>query len=108
MRDLLKMQIKCEKILNSVSIGSIMRFLLRFLYRVIKRFCAPGHYSTNSVYSNNPHTNDELKTAITEYIQNVDHAMLNTVFENTIRRVNKCLETGWGHLLTYSMEQSPS
>ena len=37
MRDLLKMQIKCEKILNSVSIGSIMRLLLHFLYRVIKK-----------------------------------------------------------------------
>jgi len=32
--------------------------------------------------------------AITEYIQNVNCAILNTVFENTVRRVNKCLETG--------------
>jgi hypothetical protein len=51
----------------------------------------------NSVYSNNPHTIDDLKMAITEYIRNVDLAILNTVFENTVRRVNKCLETGWGH-----------
>jgi hypothetical protein len=43
----------------------------------------------NSVYSNNAHTIDELKIAITEYIQNVDQAILNTVFENTVRRVNK-------------------
>ena len=43
------------------------------------------------------HTNDELKMAITEYIRNVDRAVLNTVFENTVRRVNKCLETGRGH-----------
>ena len=35
---------------------------------------------------------------ITEYIQNVDRAILNTVFENTVRRVNKCLETGGGTL----------
>jgi hypothetical protein len=28
---------------------------------------------------------------------NVDHAIVNTVFENTVRRVNKCLETGKGH-----------
>jgi hypothetical protein len=28
----------------------------------------------NSVYSNSLHTVDELKMAITEYIQNVDHA----------------------------------
>jgi hypothetical protein len=29
--------------------------------------------------------------AITEYIRNVDRAVLNTVFENTVRRVIKCL-----------------
>jgi hypothetical protein len=39
--------------------------------------------------------------AITEYIQNVDRAMLNTVFENKVRRANKCLETGWGHFEHY-------
>ena len=47
------------------------------------------------------YTIDELKTAITEYIRNVDRATLNTVFENTVRRVNKCLETGWGHFEHY-------
>jgi len=31
--------------------------------------------------------------AITVYIRNMDRAILNTVFENTVRRVNKCLET---------------
>jgi hypothetical protein len=51
---------------------------------------------TNTV-QNNPHTIDELKMAITEYIRNVDRAMLNTVFENTVWHVNKCLETGGGH-----------
>jgi hypothetical protein len=35
--------------------------------------------------------------AITECIRNVDRAVLNTVFENTVRRVNKCLETDGGH-----------
>jgi len=34
--------------------------------------------------------------AITEYVRNVDRAILNTDFENTVRRVNKCLETGGG------------
>jgi hypothetical protein len=34
------------------------------------------------------YTTDELKMAITEYIRNVDRAILNTVFENTVRRVN--------------------
>jgi hypothetical protein len=43
----------------------------------------------------------DLKTAITEYIRNVDRAILNTVFENTVRRVNKCLETGGGHFEHY-------
>ena len=46
---------------------------------------------------NNLHTVDELKMAITEYIRNVDRAILNMVFENTVRRVNKCLESGGGH-----------
>jgi hypothetical protein len=35
--------------------------------------------------------------AITEHMWNVDRAILNTVFENTVPRVNKCLETGRGH-----------
>jgi len=39
--------------------------------------------------------------AITEYNQNVDRAILNTVFENTFRRVNKCLETGGGQVEHY-------
>jgi len=55
----------------------------------------------HSVYSNNPHTIDELKMAITEYIRNVDLAILNTVFENTVPRVNKCLETSGGHFEHY-------
>ena len=43
------------------------------------------------------HTIDELKMAITEYILNVDRAILNTVFENTVRYVNKRLEIGGGN-----------
>jgi hypothetical protein len=35
-----------------------------------------------------------MKMAITEYIRNVDRAILNTVFDNTVRPVNKRLETG--------------
>jgi hypothetical protein len=38
-----------------------------------------------------------MKMAITEYIRHVDRALLSTVFENTVRRVNKCLETGGGN-----------
>jgi len=49
----------------------------------------------------NPHTLDELKMTITEYIRNVDRAILNTVIKNTVRRVNKCLETGGGHFEHY-------
>jgi hypothetical protein len=39
--------------------------------------------------------------AITEYIRNADRAILNTVLENTVRRVSKCLETGGGHFEHY-------
>jgi hypothetical protein len=46
-------------------------------------------------------TIDDLKMAITEYIRNVDRAILNIVFENTVRRVNKCLETDGGHFEHY-------
>ena len=46
-------------------------------------------------------TTDDLKKAIKEYIRNVDRAILNTVFENTVRRVNKCLETGGGNFEYY-------
>jgi hypothetical protein len=42
-----------------------------------------------------------MKMAITEYILNVDRAILNTVFENTVRRVNECLETGEGQIEHY-------
>jgi hypothetical protein len=48
-------------------------------------------------YSNNPQTIDVLKMAITEYIRYVDRAILNTIFQNTVRCVNKCLRTGGGH-----------
>jgi hypothetical protein len=44
---------------------------------------------------------DELKMAITYYIRDVDRAILSTVFENTVRRVNKCLGTGGGHFEHY-------
>jgi hypothetical protein len=54
-----------------------------------------------TVYSKNPHTIDDLKMAITEYIRNADRAILNTVFENTDLLVNKCLETGGGHFEHY-------
>jgi len=59
-----------------------------------KSLCAPDDYSTNSVNSKNSHKIDELKMAITEYIRNVDRAILNTVSENPFRLVNKCLESG--------------
>jgi hypothetical protein len=57
-----------------------------------KSLCAPDDY-----IQKNPHTIDDLKMAITEYIRNVDRVILNTVFENTVRRVKKCQETGGGH-----------
>jgi hypothetical protein len=54
-----------------------------------------------SVYSNNPQTINDLQMGITEYIRNVDRAILNTVFENTVQRVNKFLVTGGGHFEHY-------
>jgi hypothetical protein len=44
---------------------------------------------------------DDLKMTITGYLLNMDRAILNTVFENTVWRVNKCLETGGGHFEHY-------
>jgi hypothetical protein len=47
--------------------------------------------------------------AVTEYIRNLDRAILNTVFENTLRRVKKCLETSGGkfeHYFKLSVLQS--
>jgi hypothetical protein len=62
----------------------------------------------NSVHSSNPHKIDDFKTAITGCVRDMDRAILdtdrailNTVFENTVRRVNKCLETGGGHFERY-------
>jgi len=34
--------------------------------------------------------------AVTGYIRNVDRDILNTVFDKTVRRVNKCMENGGG------------
>jgi len=42
-----------------------------------------------------------LNNFITEYIQNVYRATMNTVFENTVWRFNKCLVTGGGHFEHY-------
>ena len=57
--------------------------------------------ASDSVYSNNLHTFDNLKMAIAEYTRNVGSAILNTAFENTVRRVNKCLETVRWHFEHY-------
>jgi hypothetical protein len=46
-------------------------------------------------------TQKNILNSFTQYIRNADRAILNTVFENTIRRVNKCLETGRGHFEHY-------
>jgi hypothetical protein len=48
-----------------------------------------------------PHTVDDLKMDISKYIPIMDRAVLNPVFENTIRLVNKCLVTGGGHFEYY-------
>ena len=81
-------------------------FLKSFELQDLRIFLHPNFFSgvrwkTQCTYSNNPHTIDELKMAITEYIRNVDHAILNMVFKNTVWRVNKCLETCGGHFEHY-------
>ena len=70
---------------------NIISSLRLLLHRVNKKSLWPDPYSKNSMYSNNSHTIDVLTMAFIEYIRNVDRAILNTVFENTVRRVNKCL-----------------
>ena len=58
-------------------------FLKPFVLQDLRTFHRPIFFlwgaMKNSVYSKNPHTIDELKMAITEYIRNVDRAILNTV-----------------------------
>jgi hypothetical protein len=72
-----------------------------FLFIILYCLCVRADYSTKNLeYWNSPHTID-LKMAITEYIGNVDRAVLNAVFENTVRRVNKHLETGGRHFEHY-------
>jgi hypothetical protein len=55
------------------------------------------HLMKNSVYSNNPHTIDDLKTAVTEYIRNVDRAILNSAILNNADRA--ILNTVFGNSL---------
>ena len=43
-----------------------------------KSVCVP-----DTVYLNNPHTTDDFKMAITEYIRNVDRAVLNSLQEHS-------------------------
>ena len=65
------------------------------------RFVIQGDQKVSVHMTLTVHTIDDLKVTITEYIRNVDRAILNTVFENTFRRVNKCKETGRGSFEHY-------
>jgi hypothetical protein len=65
------------------------------LYRVIRKSLCTWWLQYN------PHTVDDLKMVIAECIRNADRAILNTVFENTVRRVNKRLEIGGEHFEHY-------
>ena len=65
-------------------------------YRVIKKSLC-----TWQLQYKNTQNCSILNGFIKEYIRNMNRPMLNTVFENTVRRVNKCLETGWGHFEHY-------
>jgi hypothetical protein len=61
----------------------------------------PSPYRGNPVYSNNRLTIDDMNTANTEYIQNADRAIQSMLFENTVGRVNKCVQTGGGQFEHY-------
>ena len=60
---------------------------------MIKNLCVPDDY--------NPQNLMIRKMVITEYVRNVYCAILNTVFENTVRRVSKCVKTSGGHFEHY-------
>jgi hypothetical protein len=45
----------------------------------------------NSVYSNNPHTIDDLKRAITEYIHNADRAVLNSADRAVLNNADRAV-----------------
>jgi hypothetical protein len=49
------------------------------------RSVVQGDQKVSVHLTNNPHTIDELKVAITEYIRNVDRAILNTKFATNSR-----------------------
>lgn len=68
----------------------------RYKYRVIK-------FSVHLMFKvqNNPHTTDDMKMPIAEYIRNINIAILNKVFVNTVRLVNKCLQTSGGQFEQY-------
>jgi hypothetical protein len=70
-------------------------------YSVIRKVSVRLLITTQKVYWNNSHTIVNLKIVITEYIRNVNRAILNTVSESTVQRVNKYQETGGGHLDYY-------
>jgi hypothetical protein len=66
------------------------KYLFNVVYRMIKKsLCAWWlQYKTR-------------KNILNSFSHLSHSAILNTVFENTVRRVNKCLETGGGHLEHY-------
>lgn len=54
-------------------------------------------YLKNKVYADNPHTIDELKTAITRTVQEVTPEILKRVSQNMRKRVQLCLQENGGH-----------
>ena len=76
--------------------GTSLYTLLPALFWTVKKTQGDQKVSVHSTQCipTIPHAIDDLKMAITEYIRYVDRAVLNRVFENTFRRVNKCLEHG--------------
>ena len=49
-------------------------------------------YIKDTVFSKNPHTLDELRTMVTDVIQNIPREVLINVFQNMRRRVALCID----------------
>jgi hypothetical protein len=55
-----------------------------------------GHLK-DTVYSNHPHTLQELQANIQRIVDRISTGTLQNVFANTIRRVHPCEERNGGH-----------
>jgi hypothetical protein len=55
----------------------------------------------SAVYRDRPHTLNELKTAITDYIRNISQADLQKLFANKIKWVQACIDAHGHHFKNF-------